>query len=255
MAFIQTLHNEVIPANERAGVAGHNDRDRLIGYFQGILPDGNNPGSMGTILTQLGRLDATHAIIHQQLTDNQTGRAMILRELQRIENQLANLLQQANLPNNTQREKDRLLRLVRSISNYLTTLEARNANYQQLSNRDAIPATLFNTVDQRLNAITQALTPPGGAPGGGGPGGGLGRIPRRVPPPPPGGRGRIGGKKRKKSRRRKKKRKKGGYKFTRAAISRRSLRMKTRKLKSIKQKKPHKRTKHKRRRKHSKRKH
>jgi hypothetical protein len=52
----------------------------------------------------------------------------------------------------------------------------------------------------------------------------------------------------------KKKRKKGGYKFTRAAISRRSLRMKTRKLKSIKQKKPH-RTKHKRRRKRSKRKH
>ena len=56
--------------------------------------------------------------------------------------------------------------------------------------------------------------------------------------PPGDGAGALnmtGGRKRR--RKKHKKRKKGGYKFTRAAISRRSLRMKTRKLKSLTHKK------------------
>ncbi len=76
-----------------------------------------------------------------------------------------------------------------------------------------------------VNQLAQALGLPGPAAPGAAPGGPL-HANDAAAWPMAGGR-----------RKKHKKRKKGGYKFTRAAISRRSLRMKTRKLKSLTHKK------------------
>ena len=83
-----------------------------------------------------------------------------------------------------------------------------------------------------VNELAQALGLGGPAPPAAAPGGPL-HVDDTAPFPMTGaGRGN-----KRKTHKKHKKRKKGGYKFTRAAISRRSLRMKTRKLKSLTHKK------------------